>query len=504
MPFKADHLVEGALQGALGRRAVVADDVVDERVVEDADLFECADEAADVVVHVLEEAGVVFHLARQDRPHLLRRVLPCWNLVVALRRLCVGRDDAELFLPGERQFALPVPAVVELAFVLVGPRLRHMVRSVGRTRREIHEELLVWHQRLLLAHPGDRLVGQVLGEVVALIGRAPRMRASSALDQGRIPLICLAADEPEEMLKPGTCRPAVERAGRARLPSRDFVALAELRRRVAVQLEDLGQRRASVGPHRGVAGRRCRHLGDATHADRMMIAAAEKRGARRRANRRRVEARVLQPLRRQSLGSWRVAWATKSARRAEAHVIEQHHQHVRRPGGRPQRLDRRELVLGVFGVVCRVADRLAIGDRQYGAFERVTSSHVVSCTWKQIISSSRGSLEWDLGPMQDVAQHHRKRIAIRPRPRERVEATVRDRLHASRDAASLRCCPQTPSGWDAPVIRPLENHARLNFVAIDTGPHGIKAKGENSPPVRERDRPCRRSSRRWTCPHRRP
>ena len=41
--------------------------------------------------------------------------------------------------------------------------------------REVHEERLVGHQRLLLAHPLDRLVRHVLGEVVALLGRLLRL-----------------------------------------------------------------------------------------------------------------------------------------------------------------------------------------------------------------------------------------------------------------------------------------------------------------------------------------
>jgi hypothetical protein len=49
------HLVERALQGALGRGAVVADDAEDQRVVEDVQLLQGVDEPADVIVRVLKE-----------------------------------------------------------------------------------------------------------------------------------------------------------------------------------------------------------------------------------------------------------------------------------------------------------------------------------------------------------------------------------------------------------------------------------------------------------------
>ena len=125
------HLVERAVHRAFGRRAVVADDVVDERVVEDAEVLDRVDHPADVVVGVLEEAGVDLHLAREHRLQLVRHVVPGRDLVVARGQLGVGRDDAQLLLAGERALALHVPAVVELALVLVGPLLRDVVRARG-------------------------------------------------------------------------------------------------------------------------------------------------------------------------------------------------------------------------------------------------------------------------------------------------------------------------------------------------------------------------------------
>ena len=72
-----DHeLVEAAVRRALGGCAVVADDHVDERVVEHLEVGERVDEPADVVVGVLEEAGVDLHLAREDRLAVARASRP--------------------------------------------------------------------------------------------------------------------------------------------------------------------------------------------------------------------------------------------------------------------------------------------------------------------------------------------------------------------------------------------------------------------------------------------
>ncbi len=76
------HLVEGALERALGRRAVVADDEVDERVVEHA-LSERIDQPADVMVGVLHERGVHLHLALQHGLELGIHLIPGRDLLVA-------------------------------------------------------------------------------------------------------------------------------------------------------------------------------------------------------------------------------------------------------------------------------------------------------------------------------------------------------------------------------------------------------------------------------------
>ena len=168
---EVDHLVVGAVQRALGRRAVVADDVVDQRVVEQVQLLQRIEQPADMVVGILQEPGVDLHLPAQHRLECVRHLVPGRDFLVPRGELAIRRNDAQLLLAREGLFAQLVPALVELALVLVRPFLRHVVRRVGGAGREVDEERLVGNERLLLADPVDRLVGHVLHEVIALFGR---------------------------------------------------------------------------------------------------------------------------------------------------------------------------------------------------------------------------------------------------------------------------------------------------------------------------------------------
>ena len=266
---------------------------------------------------------------------------------------------------------------VEAAGVLVRPLLGHVVRGVRRAGREVGEERLVGHQRLLLAHPVDRLVGHVAHEVVALLGRAPRLDRGRPLIERRVVLVRLAADEAVEVLEAAARGPVLERPQRAGLPHRDLVALAELGGRVAVQLEDLRERSAVVRPLGAVARSRGGDLGDAAHADHVMVAPAQERRPRRRAQRRRVEAVVLQPAGGEPLRVRRRDRAAERAGPGEAHVVEQDDQHVRRAGRRTQRLDRSERRVRVLRVIRRQRRVAAVGCRQDLASGVTVPSHLV-------------------------------------------------------------------------------------------------------------------------------
>src|SRR5262245_45340333 len=121
------------------------------------------------MVGMLQESGVDLHLSSKHRLHLGIDRVPSRDPFVTLGELAVLRDDAELLLFGEGALAHLVPAVVELALVLVRPFLPDVVGGVRRPWCEVHEERLVRRKGLLLAGPRYRLVGEVLGQMVSLL-----------------------------------------------------------------------------------------------------------------------------------------------------------------------------------------------------------------------------------------------------------------------------------------------------------------------------------------------
>src|SRR5688572_30212118 len=113
-----------------------------------------------------------------------------------------------------------------------------MVRRVRRPRGKVNEERFIGSKTLLLADPRHRLVGHVLHEVVAFLGRLLRLYRRGSLVERRVPFIGLATNESVEVLEaPAAGGPGIERPGRARLPDWYFVALAELRCGVAIKFQ---------------------------------------------------------------------------------------------------------------------------------------------------------------------------------------------------------------------------------------------------------------------------
>ena len=206
----------------------------------------------DVVVGVLEEAGVDLHLAGEHRLERrpARPTRPGCPRGAAVSSVSGGTTPSAFWRARVSSRRTSQPASKR-------PRWRsdhsprHVVRGVGGARREVDEEGAVGHQRLLLADPADGAVGQVLGQVVALLRGRRRLDRRRALVERRVVLVRLAAEEAVEVLEAAAAgRPGVEGAHRARLPGRHLVALAELRGGVAVQAQDAppAARRTAGGP----------------------------------------------------------------------------------------------------------------------------------------------------------------------------------------------------------------------------------------------------------------
>ena len=133
---QAGKFAERPLQPSFGAGAVVADDVEDQRVVEFAGSGQAVDIAADLGIGVLHESGVVLHQPGVD---LLRSSAER----LSQDGMLSGRGVS--FVPfgitpsasclRVRQLPFAVPAVVELAGVLLAPYLR--VHDAARGRRTV-------------------------------------------------------------------------------------------------------------------------------------------------------------------------------------------------------------------------------------------------------------------------------------------------------------------------------------------------------------------------------
>jgi len=117
------------------------------------------------------------------------------------------------------------------------------VRRVVGAGAQPHEPRPRRRRGLAVAQHPQRLVGDVLGEVVALFGLARLLDRVVVLDQRRIPLVGLAAEEPVEAVKALRERPVGLRSAGVALLGGDVVVLADPVGVVAVAAQDLGDRR---------------------------------------------------------------------------------------------------------------------------------------------------------------------------------------------------------------------------------------------------------------------
>ena len=278
------HLVDRSVRAALARGAVVGDHD-HEGVLTPAELLEKSEQAPDLAVDVAEEPGVDLGHAGEQRllvggqrvprqGHVERRerlaVRPAAGLGgpdrVDRRQLGVGRDDAHLLLPGQRLRPQGLVPHVEATLVLVDPRLRGVMRRMAGSRRVVQEERLLRGDRLGITDELDRLVRQILREVVALLRRLGLIDRVVVVHQIRIPLVRLGPEEPVPTLEAATRRPVPARRREVHLVVGAQVPLADHVRVPAEVTEDLRDR-AVLRRDRAAGVRKAdRRLGDARHA----------------------------------------------------------------------------------------------------------------------------------------------------------------------------------------------------------------------------------------------
>ena len=183
-------------------------------VVELPEVAQRVDQAPNLGVGVLEECGECFLEAGCEALVHLGHVVPCLDPGVAGRELGAFDVEAQLLLAGEPFGADVVPALVECPAVLVEVGLRCLVWCVGGAEGGVEEERAIGAHRHGVVHELDRLVDDVLADVVALIGALRRVDVVVVVGQRRAELVGLAVEEAIEAIKTPLQWPLVVGAGR--------------------------------------------------------------------------------------------------------------------------------------------------------------------------------------------------------------------------------------------------------------------------------------------------
>ena len=112
------------------RAGAVVGDQHDQGVLKLAERFQEVKQATHMEIGVFHEAGEDLHHVGVQ-PFLIRRKrIPLGDIGIMPGKLSIRRDEAHLFLPGEGLFAVDIPALIKLSFILIGPFLAHMMGCV--------------------------------------------------------------------------------------------------------------------------------------------------------------------------------------------------------------------------------------------------------------------------------------------------------------------------------------------------------------------------------------
>ena len=211
------------------------------------------------------------------------------------------------------------------------------MRGVARAGAEVQVKRLVGGNLLGVGDELDGLVRQVLGQVIALFGGARRLDLVIVIDQLRIPLAAVPAEEPVEPLEAAPQRPAVERPGRRLEFRRHQVVFADQVGAIAVPLKHLRQEPVLKRDAAVIARVTGRQLIDRRRGVGMMVAPGDDARPRRGAQRRGVHVVVQQAPSGQRVQVRRRDRAAVTAQLPVPNIIQHNDHYIRRSGVRPQR-----------------------------------------------------------------------------------------------------------------------------------------------------------------------
>ena len=152
---------------------------------------------------------------------------------------------------------------------------------VGRARREVEEEGLRRLGLMLVLHQADRLVDEVLGEVVAVAGWAGLVDIAVVAHQRGRPLVRVAGEEAVVTLEAEPERPPTERPRRALLPTGRETPLPDGEGAVPDVAEQPGHRRGRGRDPAVVARVAGRDVAQEAHPDGVVVPAREQARPRR-------------------------------------------------------------------------------------------------------------------------------------------------------------------------------------------------------------------------------
>ncbi len=288
---------------------------------------------------MLGEARRNFHQSPLEWFLILWNAVPRRHRRIARRELGFLRNPSLLFRPREHALTIFVPAVVELAFVLVGPLLHDVVRSMDGAARPVHVEGLVGLEGFMPAQPPDRIVGKIFAQVIALLARAGRSDVGGVTNQVGLVLRRFAAEKTIEVIEAVASRPAIEGARRGCLFGRRVVPFAPRACGIAVVPKHLRGGRTALGHDPGVPVPVVRHLPDLSGPDTMVVPPGQEGRSSRGAHGRGVEPVVGNALLGDSVEGRRVYFAAERRGESGSGIVDEDDQDVRRIGMQAARLD---------------------------------------------------------------------------------------------------------------------------------------------------------------------